>query len=918
MSGPDALRDNAPRVISTTLSRNLAALSEAGHPIPAGVLHAADDVDVLQDGDRPVGVALRTPSGPVPMQSGRDPVGEARRWITSEALAASAMVVVGGGAGHVLEALQDRGYTGRVLVFEPSRGACLAALARADWTTAIAARRLRWLVGPEYEGWTGAWSWLAAGEAPSVLIHPVLGRERPQDVREALGVVRQVVSSATANARARNAFAWPYLRNTIQNLPALLASADVAALFGRFTGMPAVLVAAGPSLDDNLPALRAMAGRALVLSTDTALRPLLAAHVTPQFVVGVDPSALNARHLDDLPALPATCLVGEPSLHPRALRTFSDRLFTFRVDDHHPWPWLASHDVARATLRAWGSVLTTTFDLACQMGCDPIVFVGADLAYTRGLMYCRNTTFEPEWRHLATDAARAAEFEPYLRQRGAISVPDMHGQQTLVAPHFVQFRDWLLARAVAVEGQRIVNATGAGLLAGRAIQQATLQDVLGREPALTVDLAGLLAATTPGSASRALRSAVGADLVAAPDATVAEWLRFAGGEAHRDELLGSLRNAARRLTHPEGETAQMSGEPGDIRHITTFDDIPPHARVLVAGLNSESLTLHRRLLSRRPDVRSLGFVDVTTSGSRDGVPVSDAARLAEADYDVVLLCDDPGQAFPDALLRHVQPATSLRCGKALWEPGAASSYRWLDEALPTLDLSRPILVIGKGPGATRVPAGVNQTHSVIGLEQTHTTSAWCDLTIVLTARGLVECLFSPGAARHAGRVLVPDGLAPSSPAPADAAGIASQLQALAGLAPQFRPAWGWDRMLPFEEVDQALDLQWAGDRLIRFALENIYWDWKAYPEWPNIDTDLHAFRPERLSNTRLLRSGSSVAHLALCLLHHAGIRDVLLAGVESDQERRWSATTRILDHLGITWRRVEDLAPTELDALFTA
>ena len=56
------------------------------------------------------------------------------------------------------------------------------------------------------------------------------------------------------------------------------------------------------------------------------------------------------------------------------------------------------------------------------LGCDPIVFTGADLAYTDGLLYCRNTTYEPEWRHLKTNEERAAD----LLGQGCVEMSRAH------------------------------------------------------------------------------------------------------------------------------------------------------------------------------------------------------------------------------------------------------------------------------------------------------------------------------------------------------------------------------------------------------------------------------------------------------------------------------------------------------------
>lgn len=451
---------------TAVLTRNVSALAEADVPVPADVLRTPEDVDLLLERGEVVGVALRTPTGSVSMQAASYPAREAEAWIADAALSATTVAVVGAGAGHVIEALERRGYRGRILVLEPSPGSCVATLARQDWRALIKARRLRWLVGPGYVGWTDAWSWITPGEAPGIVIHPVLGKARPSDVRAALEVLKKLVFNAGANERARRQFAGPYLLNTLTNLPHLLASRDVREIEGRFAGVPAVVAAAGPSLNRNLDELAEVRDRALLVAVDTALRPCLSAGLEPDVVVAVDPGAVNLRHLAIGTAPKRTWLVGEPSLAPGAFDAFGDRILTFRVGDHEPWPWLRAQGVDRGVLRAWGSVLTTALDLAVRLGCDPIVLIGADFGYTNGQPYCRGTAYEEDWaRWVAAGASLTEIWESWLAS-GTVQETAIDGTPVRTTPQLAAFRDWIAAYREQHSATRIVNGTGGGLLHG--------------------------------------------------------------------------------------------------------------------------------------------------------------------------------------------------------------------------------------------------------------------------------------------------------------------------------------------------------------------------------------------------------------------------------------------------------------------
>ena len=104
-------------------------------------------------------------------------------------------------------------------------------------------------------------------------------------------VARRMVDEARANAEARRAHAGRYLLHTLAKCATHRARrrrrrASVVA----FRNMPAVIVGAGPSLDDALNGLNAIRDRALIMGCDTAARPLLASGVSPHFIVALDPS----------------------------------------------------------------------------------------------------------------------------------------------------------------------------------------------------------------------------------------------------------------------------------------------------------------------------------------------------------------------------------------------------------------------------------------------------------------------------------------------------------------------------------------------------------------------------------------------------------------------------------------------------
>lgn len=484
----------------------------------------------------------------VPMHPSGDPVGAAHALVRTLLTAGPPplIVIVGLGAGFVLDALEAAGNEStKILAIEPVPALTRLLLMRRDCAAWLSSGRLTLLVGPDYQGIADAWRAFPSDAMPPTIITPLVDRHFPVEAARARTLLRELVAGVQANAAARRQFAGRYLTNTLANLPSIVSEGDAGALAGAFAGTPAFVVGAGPSLDLNLRALERLQHRAIVVAVDTALRPLVAAGIRPHLVIGVDPSELNARHLQHLPDVSGVWLVAEGSLDPSVFMPFVGRTFTFCVSDHEPWPWLRESGLTRGSLRAWGSVLTTAFDLACRMGCDPIVFAGADLAYSRGLQYCRNTTYEPDWRDYPDDRARAERFKSYLATRPARTETDVHGRPILTAPPYVQFRDWIVARARELTTQRVWNATGDGILHGGSIDQVDdvverLEQIVAQAPAQERLRALWASHRSPHSVLAQLDRALH-DPTSIP---VSRWQAFAGDKLSPDDLRRAVEAAA--------------------------------------------------------------------------------------------------------------------------------------------------------------------------------------------------------------------------------------------------------------------------------------------------------------------------------------------------------------------------------------
>ncbi len=181
-------------------------------------------------------------------------------------------------------------------------------------------------------------------------------------------------------------------RNFLSNRDAIQRNPGVVALKNRFRDIPCIVVGAGPSLDKNIRYLRKACEKAIILCCDAALKPLLSHNIIPNFVVVLDPQEEIARFLSNVPQHGIT-LVVPTIVHPSILELWQGDLLFFNkfAPDIPTLVEIQKMVPEVGILTPGGTVLSVTYDLAFQAGCNPILFAGQDLSYPKKNSHSRGS-----------------------------------------------------------------------------------------------------------------------------------------------------------------------------------------------------------------------------------------------------------------------------------------------------------------------------------------------------------------------------------------------------------------------------------------------------------------------------------------------------------------------------------------------
>ncbi len=177
-------------------------------------------------------------------------------------------------------------------------------------------------------------------------------------------------------------FGRKFMRNRLANLTLVNHSHPAEILQDKFKNIPAVVVSSGPSLNQNMAALKKAQGRCLLIAADGALAPLLEAGVMPDLVTSVDIKALTfekfAPYVDQ--SWPFS-LVTIFKVTPLVPKRFAARHLFFAAEKDITQNWFNRALAMHHTIPTSSSVVHLSLGLALLCGADPVVFVGQDMAY---------------------------------------------------------------------------------------------------------------------------------------------------------------------------------------------------------------------------------------------------------------------------------------------------------------------------------------------------------------------------------------------------------------------------------------------------------------------------------------------------------------------------------------------------------
>lgn len=397
-----------------------------------------------------------------------DPLREAKNFIENvfneqEASKYSAVIVLGVGLGYHLGELESR-LSSNIPVLAVEKSKEIADLALKELKLSS-----RLLVSPTEEELEQAILKLPSANIKLISYRP--SYELFPDYYDSIRTqIQTILSHKNLNIATLVKFEKIWIQNFFNNAPEIPQSLFAREILERFSScpdikkIPAVLVGAGPSLNEILPKLKPLQDTLFLVCVDTALRPLLKYGIRPDMVFTVDGQYVNSLYL--LCNQAKVPLMAEPTAHPLSLRKWSGIKIFFSSPFSYS-KWMEHFLGSFGAIQHGGSVSTNAFDFLRKAGFEDIILVGQDLAFSKEMAHTKGTYLD-EMLYTKENRLKPRENSllGQLRALPPIQEKSNSGNPIYTNQKLFYFKKWFDQEIPASE-VRVFNTAGDGLsLAG--------------------------------------------------------------------------------------------------------------------------------------------------------------------------------------------------------------------------------------------------------------------------------------------------------------------------------------------------------------------------------------------------------------------------------------------------------------------
>lgn len=300
------------------------------------------------------------------------------------------LIIIGFGMGYLVERVSYLYPNMNKLIFEPNPSIFECVLNHRDVTKILRAKNVEMVIADTADQIVEELKALHQnGRINSLefLVLPSYMRLNSELIDQTKELFTKYLRLFVVNVNTNLVWKKEWLNNFLSNLKHIPESADLIDLAGKFTDVPAILVSAGPSLSKNIELLREVSDKAVIMASGSTITVLQNAGIKPHIMLGID----GSQEMADL----------------YSKVKWTDVLFAYVLNihrgctDYYTGPKVYAKSISEPQVEwmeqftghvspvvfSGGSCANVALDFLKKLGCNPVIFIGQDLAFTNKQYY---------------------------------------------------------------------------------------------------------------------------------------------------------------------------------------------------------------------------------------------------------------------------------------------------------------------------------------------------------------------------------------------------------------------------------------------------------------------------------------------------------------------------------------------------
>lgn len=177
-----------------------------------------------------------------------------------------------------------------------------------------------------------------------------------------------------------------WYQNAIANLKYLKSVCPITELKHSFKNIPAIIVSAGPSLNENIEYIKKVKGKAIIAAVGTGISIMEKNNIKVNIAGAIDGSKLEENLLSNININKDTALFYSSILYYTIPSKIGSKKFLMN-NNYFDEFYSKIFGWSKFTIYSGPSVANTIAYNLSQLGCNPIIFLGQDLCYSTDKNY---------------------------------------------------------------------------------------------------------------------------------------------------------------------------------------------------------------------------------------------------------------------------------------------------------------------------------------------------------------------------------------------------------------------------------------------------------------------------------------------------------------------------------------------------